>query len=172
MSRARLLRARWRQVRGDDGSTMVVALILVGVMFAFFGLGLDIMHLAYLRASLGNDLDQAVTSAVAQTRVGADGRLVVDEARAQAVYEQVYAANRARYGALQCLNQTAFVSGGSGQRKCWFDGGLEVDPDGRGVTVTVVERTNNFLGVFWESPVSRVLVTSRAVIRQQGPAGN
>lgn len=94
----------WWRAREDEKSSATLYLIItLPLLFAVFGLAFDAMHNVWLRASLNNDLDLAVTSAATQSELAASGTtigVVFNCALAQEVAQKVYGEARTRYRVL------------------------------------------------------------------------
>jgi hypothetical protein len=167
--RRRITAIRINASKDEKSSTLVLSIVLMALIFTAFGLGFDLMRNTWLRASLNNDLDQAVTAAAAVTTVNTNGTVVIDTARAIPVLEQTYWQNRNRYGGLLCPVTNRFVAGRPGELKCWFDfTGPRWDANRRGVTYTIRDSSRNFWGAFWGRETQIYEMTSRAVLRTTG----
>ncbi len=105
----------WQQARTDEKSSATLYLIItLPLLFAVFGLSFDAMHNVWLRASLNNDLDLAVTSAATQSELAASGSTIgvaFNCTLAQEVAQRVYSEARTRYRVL--VNQPSSAAQGT-----------------------------------------------------------
>jgi hypothetical protein len=154
---------------GEKGASTVVALFMILTIFTAFGLGFDIMRNAYLRASLNNDLDMAVTAAASQVYIGTDGQVYIDDGgveisdgtmlpgqKALSAFRDSYNRSRALYGGLGCFNV--------GGETCWIEDTFTIKDNV--LTVKIVDTANQWWAPFWsDSSEFPIIIESKAVLR-------
>jgi hypothetical protein len=100
---------------------MVMVITMLPAIFGVFGLGVDTMRMVWVKASLQNELDQAVASATAVSVVINDaGNPVIDDAAVRERTRTLYAKNRAKYN-MNCSTPTGTPAAipGSTETRCW-----------------------------------------------------
>ena len=87
------------QGKGENGNSFILYFMLMPVMFAFFGLAIDVGVANYTATSLQSDMDEGVQAAVssADSSINANGLngFVLSSDQAKSVLIKVYDANRA-----------------------------------------------------------------------------
>lgn len=153
----------------DEASNSLVLLILIlPMILAAFGLGVDISRNVYVRDSLQNALDTATAAGAAAVRNQPSGGLDFTPAVATRVTRAMYALDRMNGPATTCIGSGAFLPGTPGLRMCWQEpaGPPRIDAAAGMLIYTVREQTRNaFLGMVG-IPVQTYTLVSKARINQ------
>lgn len=144
------LRAWWRATeshRDEKSNSFALFVVMLPILLGAFGLGVDVARNVYIRSSLENALDTAVTSGAAAGYVynGQDGSFSLEQFT-QAT-ERVYALNRQNGPGLSCIG--AGIVPGTTLPKCWVQPrGPQYDGTRHEVRYSVQEQSrNSFLNV-------------------------
>lgn len=150
--------------RSESGNAFAVFIVMLPMLLAAFGMGVDVARNTYIRMSLQNDLDMAVVGGAAVTQTNSNGKLVISTSGAQAAVRETYRLNR-----LNSTNLDFCLTGNT--NRCWQEtaGAPAVTQNGTRITYSIRERSRNtaflaFVGV----PFQDYRLTSSAVLRPSG----
>jgi Putative Flp pilus-assembly TadE/G-like len=164
----------------ERGTSMVMVITMLPVIFGMFGLGIDTMRMVWMRASLQNELDQAVASgaAVSMEVDPSSGNVLINQDMVRERVRTLYARNRDKYH-MKCNTPTEapMLIPGSTETRCWdqYDrnspgsngivyGSPRVISNGTEVVYGVVEETNTFFLKVVGVDTQTYYIQSRAAI--------
>lgn len=106
-----------RKPRDESSNSFAMLIVMLPMLLAAFGLGLDFARNLYIKISLNNALEQAVVSGAGVANTSRHG-VTIDPNAAMDAVQRVYAIDRTAGPSLDCIGPKTIVPG-TNYPQCW-----------------------------------------------------